>query len=429
MCLATHAPLNAEETRPPVRNVLPNGLTVIAQEDHSSRVTSISVFIKFGGVNETPTSAGIRYFLQQMLLRGTTRHTDEEIETMLAEIGASMDVTVGDDYVELYTTGGGSTTSRLIALTAEALTLPKFDIDEIEKLRKDLLGQVDGFQDNVRAWAYQALRDSLYRGADGKPVAYALPPIGSKESLRRIQREDLTRCFHTYYVPGNMVLSIVGDFDSAETTQQIEAAFGNLPAGTLPPVPNAECPDLEESVLAVKERDVESAWLLAGVALPPVTDPDYVPLRVLSTLLGEGMGSRLYKDLRTHEAIAYEAATSFTPRLLSDELVIYLQTAPMSINLAKERIFANLDDLRDNPVAPAELNRAIEYLVGTFALSHQRTRERAWHYAQFECLGLGYQFDHGFAQKARQVTPADIQRVCKKYLNSMGMVLVMPSPF
>ena len=415
------------ETMPPEKSVLPNGMTVILQEDHSSRVVSLSAFVKIGARHESGATAGVRYFLQQMLRRGASRQTAQEIEGKLADIGAGMDVTVGDDYVELYATGGGPNTAFLVSLMGEVLLEPRFDPAEIEKARKDILSQLDGHNDHIRSWAYQSLRESLYQDVADQPFAYALPPIGRESSIQRIQKEHLLNYHRLYYVPNNTVLVAVGDFDTPQTLQQVRETFEGSQPRDLPKSFSTEFMEPSDYHLDVKERDVDAAWLLAGYRLPPASSSDAVPLRVVSALLGEGMGSLLYKDLRNREAIAYEAASTFTPRVYACELLIYLQTNPMEIDHAKERVFANIESLQTQSVSQADLRRAIEYASGTFALAHMRTRERAWHYALFESLGLGYEFDLHFAQKMRQVTAADVQRVCKQYLNCASFVLVMPS--
>jgi len=415
------------ETTPPRKTVLPNGMTVILQEDHSSRVVAASAFVKFGSPHESAETAGARYFLQQMLLRGTARRSAEQIEEELASIGAGMDVTVGDDYVELFATGAGASVEYLITLMAEVLTEPRFDPQEVEKVRKNILLELEGLQDNIRLCGYQALRESLYRDADGELLAYALPPMGEKSSIERIEPAQLRHYWQTYFVPDNMVISLVGDMDSARTLELVERAFGSLPGQNVLPSPQLEIKPLEDCSLTVREQESDAAWLLVGYALPPVANPDIIPLRVASALLGEGMGSLLYQDLRNRQGIAYEAAANFTPRLEACELLIYLQTNPLDIELAKERVFAQITALQTAPVEQATLRRAVEYAAGTFALSHLRTRERAWHYALFETLGVGYEFDLHYAEKLRQVTAADVQRVCREYLRNPAVVLVMPS--
>lgn len=423
------AALAAPETARPLKKVLPNGLTLLLQEDHSSRMVAVSAFVKCGAELEPPLQSGLRYFLQQVLLRGSTRRSSDELENQLAEMGAGIDVSVGDDYVELFATGGGGDSLRLLSIVSDLLLHPRFDPGDIEKVRQETQGQIRQLPDNLRAWSYQSLRESLYVNGEGQPISYGLSPIGLEATVKKIQRDDLVEFHRKHYLASATILVMVGDFDSREVSTGVESAFSALPAVNTPEPQQPAFAELEERPIKIRERDSSTAQILMGFALPSVSHPDYIPLRALTTLLGEGMGARLYKDLRTTEAIAYEAAATFTPRRFASEMLVYLQTNPMSIELAKERILANLDDLKSNGPSASELARAKEYLVGTFALSHQRVRERAWHYGLFEALGMGYEFDEAFPQKVRQVTAADIQRICKEYLEGGSLVVVMPSLF
>ncbi|MCS6862644.1 MAG: insulinase family protein, partial [Abditibacteriales bacterium] len=423
------------ETAPPARvknaprkTMLPNGMTVITHEDHSSRIVALSAFVKMGAKHETRAGAGIRYFLQAMLMRGTVSRSAQQIENELAAMGASMDVAVGPDYVELWATGGSESTEQLITLLADVLRHPRFDEQEVEKVRQDLLNQIAAEEDAPRLPAQRALNEALFQNEEKEPVGYGLSLIGYEDSIKRIKREDLLNFYRAYYAPNNIVFVVAGDINAAEVMRYITRAFADFPARRVPqvsPPRPAEVPN--KPPLIVLEEPRKNALVLVGFRLPPPSHPDYPALRLLATALGEGQSSRLVKTLRDRLGLAYAVGATFSEFADASQLTAFVECSPDSPDMVKNYLLDEVRRLREEPISAQELQRAKNYRLGRFALDHQRNRQRAWHWGVFECWGVGYQFNEEYAEKIRSVTAADVQRVAQKYLERYVVVLVMPS--
>jgi zinc protease len=412
---------------PPTKTKLPNGMTLITHEDHSSRIVAFSAFIKMGAKHENRVGAGVRYFLQAMLMRGTTRRSAQQIEDDLAAMGASLDVSVGPDYVEVWATGGSESIDELITLLADVLRNPRFDEQDVEKLRQDILNQIDAEEDSPRLPAQRALNEALFRSEEKEPVGYGLSLIGYDDSIKRIKREDLLNFYRAYYAPNNIVFAAAGDINAADVTRKVERAFANLPSRQVPQTTPPKPAPLDEPELVVLQKPRRSALLLVGFRLPPPAHPDYPALRVLATLLGEGQSSQLVKTVRNREGLAYEVGVSFSEFADACQMTVSVETDPMRPEFVKNLVLDRLRSLREQPIAPQELKRAQNYRIGRFALEHQRNRQRAWHWGVYECLGLGSQFNEEYAEKMKKVTAEDVQRVAQKYFGQYVVVLVMPS--
>lgn len=412
----------------PTKTTLPNGMTIITHEDHSSRIVALSAFVKMGAKHETRAGAGVRYFLQAMLMRGTVNRSAQQIENGLAAMGASMDVAVGPDYVELWATGGSESTEQLITLLADVLRHPRFDGQEVEKVRQDLLNQIEAEKDTPRLPAQRALNEALFQNEEKEPVGYGLSLIGYEDSIKRIQREDLLNFYRAYYAPNNIVLVVAGDINAAEVTRQITRAFADFPARSVPQVSPprwAEVPNKPH--LIVLEEPRKNALILVGFRLPPPSHPDYPALRLLATALGEGQSSRLVKTLRDRLGLAYAVGATFSEFADASQLTAFVECPADSPDMAKNYLLDEIRRLREEPLSAQELQRARNHRLGRFALDHQRNRQRAWHWGVFECWGVGYQFNEEYTEKMKSVTAADVQRVAQKYLGRYVVVLVMPS--
>ncbi len=412
----------------PMKTTLPNGMTVIVHEDHSSRIVALSAFVKMGAKHETRAGGGVRYFLQAMLMRGTMSRAAGLIENELAAMGASMDVAVGPDYVELWATGGSESVDQLITLLADVLRNPRFDEQEVEKVRQDLLNQIEAEEDAPRLPAQRALNEALFQNEEREPVGYGLSLIGYEDSIKRIRREDLLNFYRAYYAPNNIVFVAAGDLNAAEVTRKITRAFADFPSRSVPQVPPPRLAEvLNKPQLIVLEEPRKNALILVGFRLPPPSHPDYPALRLIATVLGEGQSSRLVKTMRDGLGLAYAVGTTFSEFADASQLTAFVECPADSPERVKNHLLNEFRRLRDEPISAQELQRAKNHRLGRFALDHQRNRQRAWHWGVFECWGVGYQFNEEYAEKMKSVTAADVQRVAQKYFERYVVVLVMPS--
>ena len=414
---------------------LPNDLRVIVQPDDSSRVVALDVLVRFGAEHEARPTAGARYFLQNAMLRGTRDRDADEIAEAVAERGATLNMSVSDDFVEFYATGRTNAWEFLLELVAEVLMRPKLDDRDIEAVRTDLLGMVQRRHDDAGAWSYDLFREALFINKQSEPIAYGVSPVGYDDSLRRITRASLRDFHRQYYVPNNTVICLVGDVKPAEVKARASELFRNFAKRAVPLTPAPEFASAKGRSV-VKERKGEMTWLVFGYPAPPVTLDDYVPARVANAILGEGMASRLFKKVREEKQLAYELTNYCPPRALLGDISTYAairalkdergRVADLRLDETKDAIAEEYERLTKEPVTEAELRRAKNYLVGTYAIAHERTRQKAWHLGRFECLGVGYEFDRRFPELVKRVTAADVQKVASSYFKDAVVAVVMP---
>ena len=167
--------------------------------------------------------------------------------------------------------------------------------------------------------------------------------------------------------------------------------------------------------------------MLVGFLAPPLTDPDYAPMRVLAAVLGGGMSSRLFVELRDRRGLAYSTGVVTTNRTGPSLFLPYLGTAPANADAAVAGVLAEIDRLRRDPVEVRELARAKAWLLGNLAMDRQTSARHAWYLAVFELLGGGWDWPERYARAVEAVTVGDLTRVAERYLARPTVVVLRPA--
>jgi predicted Zn-dependent peptidase len=206
---------------------------------------------------------------------------------------------------------------------------------------------------------------------------------------------------------------------------QVQMIFGGLPPGKaeLPPAP-APPP------MAATRQDVivpgAQAQILMGGLAPSLTDPDHPPLKVLTAVLGGGMASRFFSELRDQQALAYTTLAQYPSRIDTSAFVAILGTAPENVAKAAPALVQQLERIRTQQASADEVAVARAYVLGSQAMDRRTNARQAWYLAFFETAGVGYEFLDRYGAAVKAVTPADIQRVAQKYLSTLRTVIVQP---
>ncbi|HOK55254.1 MAG TPA: pitrilysin family protein, partial [Armatimonadota bacterium] len=417
------------------KSVLPNGLTVIVKPEESSGIVAVEVFIKAGAAEERESNAGIGNLVARTLLASTRNRRAETVAAVIDAVGGNFQTEWHPDYTEIkvITTKAGfdSTTSIL----GDILNNAKFEQKWVDRAREEILTEIVTQGDDVFQTSYEQVRMKLYQDNP-----YHRPTRGYVRSLRSITVEDLQRFYQQYYVPNNIVVCVVGDVTPERVLERMKIAFAGTSSRTLPRLRPIPAEELKESKSELLERPIDAAYFLFGFLAPSVTSEDYPAMRVTAAALGSGKGSRMFRNLRETKGLAYELGTIYPTMKNQSHVLAYLVTDPyrrvlpgFSIEMMLEEVKqATLDEvskLQKELLTPQELERAKQYTIGTYALQHQRLRDRAFHLGWLETIGLGCEYDLTYASKIEAVTAQDVQRVAKKYLNNYVMTIVLPETF
>ena len=411
----------AQTTVTVTRTQLPNGLTVLVRENPEAPVVAYSLMVRMGTRTETPENAGISNLLQQMLVRGTEKLDGEQIAEAADRMGGGIDAYGDADYSEITATALSRNWQEMLDLVGDCVLRPTLPDGTIQAVRNFLVRQIRNRGDKPFDVAADRMRAALF-GAN----PYAWDPLGRRESVEKLDRSALIAYYRRYYVPGQLVLAVSGDVKNAEVVARVQQIFGTMAPGQvpMPPVPAPPAMAASREVVVVPGAQ---AQIFMGALAPSLTNPDHAPLKVLTALLGGGMASRFFSELRDQQALAYTTLALYPSRVDTSAFVSILGTAPDNVPKAEPALAQQLERIRNRAATEEEVAVARAYVVGSQAMDRRTNARQAWYLAFYEIAGVGYEFLDRYAEAVRKVSPADVQRVAQKYLGVIRTVIVQPN--
>jgi predicted Zn-dependent peptidase len=402
------------------RSRLPNGLTVIVRENPAAPVVAYSLLVTMGTRTETPDTAGISNMLQLMLVRGTEKMTGEQIAAAADRMGGSIDAYGDADYSEITATALSRNWLPMLELVSDVALRPTVPDGTVRAVRDFIVRQIRNRGEKPFDVAADRMRAALF-GAH----PYAWDPLGRRESVETLTRDALLAYYRRQYVAGSMVLAVSGDVKGADVLAEAQRLFGSVPPGKAPMPPRPAPPGMAATREVLAVPGAQAQIFMAALA-PPLTHPDYPALKVMTAILGGGMASRFFSDLRDTQALAYSTGAQYPPRLDTSAFVAILGTAPANVPKAEAALKEHLARIQNEPASAEEVAVARSYVVGSQAMDRRTNARQAWYLAAAELAGVGYEFFDVYAANVKKVTPADVQRVAKQYLGVLRTVIVQP---
>jgi predicted Zn-dependent peptidase len=369
---------------------------------------------------ERPEAAGLSNFVHAVMVKGTTARGGADLADAVAALGGKISASGDVDYSEIRGTALARFWRELLALTAELALSPKLDPAEVDREREWLQSRVQRRRDNAAARVFDEFYTALY----GRHP-YAIPALGTKESLAAIDAEAIVAAYRTFYRPERMTLAVSGHVSATEVVAEAERLFGGMaPGGTVadPPIP-APRPVARRLVI---EQVAQQTQIVAGALAPALDHPDHAAVKVLATVLGGGMAGRLFVELRDKSALAYTATAFYDPVREPGVLALYLGAAPANAARAEEALRREIARVQREAVRPDELARAKGYLLGKYAMDRRTNERQAWYFNFYEVEGVGQAYPARYRRAVEAVTSADVQRVAKTYLETVTTVVLGP---
>ncbi len=407
------------------KTVFPNGLKLLYKYTPNNAVVAIDLFVSKGSAAEDSNFSGITNFVQTLLSKGTTHRSAEQIAKEIETVGGILSSSSAEDYAESYAVVTQNHFVLGMELLADICLFPDFPEQEISKEREAILAAIKSREEDILTVTEIIFNQNFY----GRHP-YARPSFGIKETVKNIQRKDLVEWHQKLYQPQQIILVVVGNIPFNRVKKITEKCFGGLkqskPAGFIQPG------DLSLRTLPTvvsEKRKFEQACLMIGYQVPPVTHPDYLALKLLNTLLGRGMSSLLFQELREKNGLGYEVASFYPSRLGPSKFVIYIGLDRKNLNFAKEKILTLIGNLTKEIVSQGDrIEAAKNYLRGDYLLDHQTNKRQAWYLGWWEILGMGWQYDQIYPEKIKTVAAFDLVKVLRKYFrqNYLQVEVVPP---
>ena len=388
-----------------VREQFDNGLCLLTESMPDVRSVSFAAWLTRGSRHESATQSGIAHFIEHMLFKGTATRSAEDIAQEIDSLGGQLDAFTAKECASYYVKVLDEHLPRAIDVLADLLLHPAFDAGDIAREKKVVLEEIKMVEDTPDDLVHELFTQRFWSGHPlGRPI------LGVPETVDELDRVRLCEYFDRVYTAKNLVLAVAGHVDHAAVRDLVADTFGALP-------PNGE--QVETSAptarpgLALRSKPLEQCHICLGVSGYPYQHDDRYVCYVLNVVLGGSMSSRLFQNIREKRGLAYAVSSGLVSYRDGGAVTIYAGCDTDAVREVIDLVVAELQDLRDQPIASEELRRAKDHLRGSLVLGLESTSSRMSHMARQEIyFGRQFTLDETL-QGVERVTSDDVQRVAR----------------
>ncbi|MBI4721241.1 MAG: insulinase family protein [Chitinivibrionia bacterium] len=400
-----------------------NGLRILVKRRETVPLVTMLTMLQGGTRLESAGKSGLSTLTLRALLKGTASYSAEEIARTIEELGGNIETLSSFDVAGVYTSVLSENLDATLPVYREVVRDPLFLPEEIEKEKGKLLEEIAQRHDNPIMYSI----DSLFIDVFGNHP-YSHPFLGDEDQLKSLTSQDCRNWYGSVMVPGNIVLTFVGDIPASKAREIAEKLFGDLKPGPLPS-PAAAIPDApaRTGIREMKRKQLKQSMALVGFLAPPMMSSEAISLEVLNGLL-TGLGGRLFVELRDKRSLGYMAGSAFIP--LKDRSIFlgYANPTADGVDEALKVIMDELTKVSRDGVEDEEIARSKEWLIGSHFMQLQRNFSQAIAYGTYESLGFGYAVIDKSPELIRKVTQKDISEAASRLFQEEKAVLLKLVP-
>jgi zinc protease len=405
---------------------LANGLRVVFLEDHSTPIVQAEIWYHVGSKNERAGRTGFAHLFEHMMFKGSKNVEPEGHPSWISSIGGQSNAYTTEDTTVFWQTVPAQYLPLVLWLEADRMATLRIDEDVFKTEREVVKEERRMRVDNQ---PYGGLNELIYDQAFTLHP-YKHPTIGSMKDLEAASITDVRDFFHTYYVPNNATLVLVGDFNTKEAQDLVVKYLGRVPKSTRP-VPR----DIPQEPPQTRERRVrlEEAWPLPAVVVAHhITydgHPDSYPLHIASKVLSDGQSSRIYRRLVYEKGLALAAFGGAS--IIEDPNLFYAVAIVQPGHTTDETIdalIAELDRLRNETISSGELQQAKNQFARDYIFSRESNKDKAMTLGHAAVIHNDLKTADGEFDIFMNITQADVQRVARKYFTPENRLVITIMP-
>lgn len=403
---------------------LDNGIRLILKENHSSPVVSVAVKVSAGGLREERREGGLANLTAEMLIKGANGMSGEELVGKFEAMGSKFSSQASKSFVSFSLQSLSENFTRSLDLFLDMLAKPEFPSSELDRLRsqtEELLASED--EDLYKFTSQQALM-ALFPET---PIAYS--SNGRAEDLKRLKRQDLVDFHQKHYVGPNMVVAIVGDFYTRELKDYLLSSFARFESGKGKDSTTAELKDFAEPIRVELKKNREQAQIVYAARTFPASDEQGPAMAVAQTILSGGTSSRLFRNLRVRDGLAY---STWAYNVGMADTGYFLATVGTSADKAASAAISlkmEIDQFRDGGFTDQEFEDAKQFIIGQYALTLVDNLSMADNFSSDELFGKGFDYYRKYPGLIASTTREQVAAVSKQYLLASGSyVLAVTTP-
>jgi predicted Zn-dependent peptidase len=400
------------------REVLPNGLTVITEEMEHIRSISIGIWVKTGSRDEDLQWNGISHFVEHMVFKGTQHRSAEEIARQVDSIGGNIDAFTAKECVSFSMKVLDEHLPIALDVLSDLVLNPVFQEQDITRERGVILEEIKMDEDNPDYLVHEIFTQNFWKDHPlGRPI------LGTRDTVKRFERPPVVDFYRQRFSPGNVIITAAGHLNHAHFVELVAKHFEGLK-----PVSNgfhSSAPKIVPKIVLRNKKALEQVQICVGVPSYPITHEKRHSSYILNTLLGGGMSSRLFQNIRERQGLAYAIYSDLNPYRDTGCLSVYAGTSRESATKVVESIVSEFRKLKADVVPDEELRRSKDQLKGSLMLSLESSTARMSNLARQEMY-----FDHFYGldeliEKIESVTAQELQELANQFFQTDNVAVTI----
>ena len=406
----------------PVQDVeaatLANGVRVITETMPHVRSVSVGVWLGAGSRRETPEQNGISHFIEHMLFKGTTHRTAEQIARSVDSIGGNLDAFTAKELVSFNTKVLDEHLPLAFDVLADLVLHPLFREEDIEKEKGVILEEIKMENDSPDYLVHEIFSANFWKDhALGKPI------LGTRETVKRFSRDTIRAYYAAVYAPSNLTVTAAGNLKHDRLVALVRERFETLAPGAAAPPDSV--PNTHARIALRHKKALEQVHLCLGVPSYPVRHERRFACYVLNTLLGGGMSSRLFQNIRERQGLAYAVFSELSPYRDTGCLSVYAGTSIESARKVVRAVTGEFRLLKEEAIGEEELRRAKDHLKGSLMLGLESTGSRMSNLARQEMyFGRFFSLDE-LVESIEAVSAGEIQKIARTFFDGRQIALTV----
>jgi predicted Zn-dependent peptidase len=407
-----------DESRNIHRQVLPNGLTIITEEMQHIRSISIGIWIRTGSRDEDLQWNGISHFIEHMVFKGTKHRTAEDIARQVDSIGGNMDAFTAKECVCFNVKVLDEHLPIAMDVLSDLVLNPVFDTQDITRERGVILEEIKMDEDNPDYLVHEIFTQNFWKDHPlGKPI------LGTKDTVKKFDRDPVLDFYGQRFAPGNLIVCAAGNLQHQRFVDAVTRHFEHMK-----PMKNgfhSPKPAIVPRIIMRNKKALEQVQICIGVPSHPIAHEKRHASYILNTVLGGGMSSRLFQNIRERQGLVYAIYSDLSPYRDTGCLSVYAGTSRESAGKVVQSVVSEFRKLKMEPVPEEELRRAKDQLKGSLMLSLESSTARMSNLARQEMY-----FDHFYGldeliEKIEAVTADELQQLANEFFRTESIAVTV----
>ena len=399
---------------------LANGLKVYFVDDQSLPRVSMQLLLPVGMVSEPVERAGINAMTSNLLDQGTEKKKALELADLFADSGTELEVQAGSDFTVVSTSSLITEFTPVLKLYSEVIMTPNFPTAEIERARQQALVQLKGRQDRSGPWADILMQKNFYQNHP-----YGRDLLGTEETIKKINRQEIVQFYQKYYVPQGARLAVTGRL-TPEIENEVKRQFGMWKAG--PAVSATELafqPPVKGSVTKLEspqKAQTEIRFIQAGISR---ANPDYLKLRLINEMLGGSFASRLNQRVRDDLGLTYSIYSTLDTKKSAGSWIISTFSKNPTAQQTVDEVFNVMKKFVEEGATEAELSAAKNLVKAQLPRALETADRLAYNLIALDFYGVGVDYLINFNNTIDSYTLSDINKTLRQYLKPEQMQVLI----